>query len=187
MEDIKGTIKGRRIAVIATNGFEQSELEEPLRALTTNGAHCEIIALTHGTIKGWSEGDWGKEIPVDKLINEVSSDDYEALLIPGGTLNCDKLRMNQDAVQFVSSFFYGGKPIAAICHGPQLLIEADAVDGIEMTSCAAVRKDLENAGAKWADQEVVVDKGIVTSRSPKDLPRFIEKMLEEFAEGLHPR
>ncbi len=180
-------IKGKKIAIIATNGFEQSELEEPLKALLNNGALCEVIAPAYGTIKGWSESNWSKAIPVDKIFSETSATDYHALLIPGGTLNCDKLRTNQEAVDFVSSFFHDGKPIAAICHGPQLLIEADLVDGLAMTSYSAIRKDLENAGAKWVDREVVVDNGLVTSRSPKDLPMFIEKMLEEFAEGIHPR
>lgn len=180
------SIHGKKVAVIATNGFEQSELEVPLKALKEHGAICEILAPEEGEIKGWKDSNWTSPIKVDRAICDVSADDFDALLIPGGTLNCDKLRMDTDAVELVSDFYEQSKPIAAICHGPQLLIEADVVDGRNMTSYAAIRTDLENAGANWMDQEVVVDEGLVTSRSPKDLPAFVNKMLEEFSEGLHP-
>ena len=174
-----------RVAVIATNGFEESELREPVQALRDNGMQAEIISTELGSIRAWKEKDWSATLAVDRTFADVSSDDFDALLIPGGTLNCDKLRLNDAAVSFVREFFEQGKPVAAICHGPQMLIEADVVEGRKLTSFEAIRTDLINAGADWEDSEVVVDQGLVTSRTPKDLPAFIAKMLEEFREGPH--
>ncbi len=185
MSNIK--LKNKKVAILVTNGFEESELIEPRKALTDNGAITHIISLQSGTIKSWRNGNWGMDIKVDKTIDEVNEMDYNALLLPGGVINPDTLRQNESAVKFVRSFFKNQKPIAAICHGPQLLIEADVVDGRMLTSYPSIRKDLLNAGAEWLNQEVVVDQGLVTSRSPKDLPAFNNKLVEEVAEGRHAR
>jgi protease I len=171
----------RKIAVIATDGFEKSELFEPLNALKNRGFACHVIAPKSGHIKSWSEGNWSEPVTVDRTFDDVDPSEYDALFIPGGTLNCDKLRMLPAAVDFVASFFDEGKPVAAICHGPQMLIEADVVDGFKMTSYAAIKTDLMNAGANWIDKEVVVDAGLVTSRSPEDLPAFIAQTIEVFS------
>lgn len=180
-----GKLSSKKIALISTDGFEQSELFEPLQALKDAGATVDVISPKTGEITGWSNGNWGKSIKVDKTFEDLSAEDYDGLLIPGGTLNCDKLRQDEAAVDFVEEFFDANKPVAAICHGPQMLIEAQVVDGRSLTSYAGIQTDLENAGADWSDEEVVVDNGLVTSRTPKDLPAFIEKMIEEFAEGVH--
>lgn len=185
MSNIK--LKNKKVAILVTNGFEESELTEPRKALTDNGAITHIISLQSGTIKSWKNGNWGMDIKVDKTIDEVNEMDYNALLLPGGVINPDTLRQNELAVKFVRSFFKNQKPVAAICHGPQLLIEADVVDGRMLTSYPSIRKDLLNAGAEWLNQEVVVDQGLVTSRSPKDLPAFNSKLVEEVAEGRHAR
>lgn len=177
--------KPLKIAVVVTNGFEESELRDPVRALQENGMQPVIIAPAKGSIRSWKDKDWGANLAVDQTFQEVSSGDFDGLLIPGGTLNCDKLRMVEDAVSFIREFFEQHKPVAAICHGPQLLIEADVVKGRKLTSYSAIKTDLINAGADWEDAEVVVDQGLVTSRTPKDLPAFINKMLEEFREGQH--
>jgi len=177
---------GRRIAAVVTDGFEESELTEPLKALKNEGAIVHIVAPDDiREIRGWKEGEWTVKLPVDRGIDVVGSNDYDALLIPGGVLNTDALRMDEAVVDFVEEFFSSGKPVAAICHGAQLLIEADVVSGRELTSYSSIRTDLENAGAIWFDREVVVDNGLVTSRSPRDLPAFINKMIEEFREGIH--
>lgn len=175
----------KTIAVIATNGFEESELIEPIKALAREGINFDIISSEPGVIRGWKGEDWSGEVEVSKTFNEVSSEEYDGLFIPGGTLNCDKLRTDNEAVELVRNFFEQSKPVAAICHGPQMLIEADVTEGRELTSYKAIKTDLENAGAYWVDKEVVVDHGLVTSRSPNDLPAFIGKMLEEFREGPH--
>ena len=177
----------KRIAILATDGFEQSELLEPKRALEEAGARTEVISPKAGTIRGWAEKDWGQSIPVDKSIDSVNANDYDALVLPGGVMNPDKLRRNENALAFVKHFFAAGKPVAAICHGPWTLIDAGVVKGREMTSYHTIQTDLKNAGAKWVDQEVVVDNGLVTSRKPDDIPAFNEKMIEEFAEGVHAR
>jgi protease I len=173
------------VAILATNGFEESELMEPRKVLQDTGATTHIVSLQAGTIKSWKDGNWGTSVDVDKTIDEVKESDYDALLLPGGVINPDTLRRHEKAVKFVRSFFKSHKPVAAICHGPQLLIEADVVKGRMLTSFSSIKKDLVNAGADWQDEEVVVDNGLVTSRSPKDLPAFNMKLVEEIAEGRH--
>lgn len=180
-------LDGIKVAILATDGFEQSELFEPKKALEESGAETEVLSIKNGEIKGWNETDWGKTIAVDKLVSQANADDYDALVLPGGVMNPDKLRVDDDAVSFVKSFFEAGKPVGAICHGPWTLINAEVVKGREMTSYHTIRKDLENAGAKWTDSEVVTDNGLVTSRNPNDIPAFNKKIIEEFAEGVHKR
>lgn len=175
----------KRVAIIATDGFEESELTSPMEALKESGADVDIVSLQPGKIKAWKNGNWSIEIDVDKTVSDVSSDDYNALVIPGGVINPDILRRHEMVVGFVKDFFRDHKPVAAICHGPQLLIEANVVDGRRMTSFHSIKKDLENAGAKWEDSEVVVDSGLVTSRSPQDLNAFNSKLVEEVHEGKH--
>lgn len=172
-------LKGRRIAILATNGFEESELFEPKRALEENGAEVHIISPEKGRIKGWNHGNWSKDIGVHKTTLEASPEDYDALFLPGGVINPDKLRRDENAVEFVRSFVESNKLIAAICHGPQMLIEADAVEGRRMTSFSSIRKDLINAGADWVDEEVVVDSNLVTSRGPQDIKAFNRRFVEE--------
>ena len=178
-------LNGKRIAILATEGFEQSELERPREALARAGAQTEIVSLHDGKIRGWDEDDFGDSVKVDLTVDEAKSENYDGLLLPGGVMNPDKLRMEPKAVEFVRAFFAAGKPVAAICHGPQMLIEADVVRGRKVTSYASIKRDLMNAGAKWVDEEVVVDNGLVTSRKPDDIPAFNDKMIEEFAEGQH--
>lgn len=175
----------KKIAILATNGFEESELQSPKEYLEQQGWTAHIVSPESGTIKSWAEKDWGKEYPVDKPLNEASASDYDALVLPGGVINPDQLRTNDQALSFVKDFFIQNKPVAAICHGPQLLINAEVVNGKNMTSVNSISKDLINAGAHWVDREVVVDNGLVTSRTPKDLPAFNTKMVEEFKEGKH--
>ncbi len=181
----KTSTNGKRVAILATDGFEESELRSPREALLQAGAFVDLISLKDGTIKGWKDGNWGDAEQVDRTVADAKGEDYDALLLPGGVMNPDKLRMDPDAVAFVRSFFDQGKPVAAICHGPWLLAEADVVRGRKLTSYPSIRTDLMNAGAEWVDAEVVVDKGLVTSRDPKDLPAFNARMLEEIAEGVH--
>ncbi|MBK8340225.1 MAG: type 1 glutamine amidotransferase [Flavobacteriales bacterium] len=176
---------GKRVAILATDGFEESELREPREALLQAGAFVELISLEAGAIKGWKDGDWSDTEQVDRAVADANAEDYDALLLPGGVMNPDKLRMNAAAVAFVRAFFDQHKPVAAICHGPWLLAEAGVVRGRRLTSYPSIRTDLINAGAEWVDAEVVVDNGLVTSRSPKDLPAFNAKLLEEVAEGIH--
>ena len=178
-------LSGKKVAILATNGFELSELQSPKDALKAAGALVEIISLKSGTIKGWSGGDWKGEETVDRTVENANADDYDALLLPGGVMNPDTLRADTSAVAFVKAFVDAKKPVAAICHGPWLLAEADVLKGRKLTSYASIRTDLENAGAEWVDEEVVVDHGLVTSRSPKDLPAFNRKLVEEVAEGVH--
>ena len=182
-----GKLSDKKIAILATDGFEHSELFEPLKALKIEGAAVEIVSLKMGEIKSWKDDNWGETIQVQKTVDSVSASDYHGLVLPGGVINPDRLRANEDAVEFVASFFSDGmqKPVAAICHGPWLLVEADVVSGRKLTSYNSIRTDLENAGAVWQDTAVVVDAGLVTSRSPKDLPAFMKCMIEEFAEGIH--
>ncbi|PVA10553.1 protease [Pelagivirga sediminicola] len=178
-------ISDRKVAILATNGFEQSELEEPLKALKDAGATVHIIAPEGGEIRGWSGDDWGSKVKVDHTLDAVKSADYDALMLPGGQINPDLLRANKDAVEFVRAFWDAKKPIGAICHAPWLLIEAGIAKGRDMTSYHSIRTDVENAGANWHDKEVVTDKGLVTSRNPDDLPAFCDKLIEEIAEGKH--
>lgn len=178
-------INGLRVAILATDGFEQSELLEPRKALEKAGADIKIVSLKSGKIKGWNKSDWGDSIEVDLTVEKASADDFDALMLPGGVMNPDKLRNESKAVEFVQKFVDTGKPIAAICHGPQILIETGALKGRNMTSWPSLRTDMMNAGAEWIDAEVVTDHGLVTSRKPDDIPAFNRKMIEEFAEGPH--
>jgi protease I len=172
--------------VLSDTGFEESELTSPVERLREEGATVHIISSKPGQIRAMKgDHEWSIEVDVDKTIAEAHADDYNGLLIPGGVINPDSLRKNEDALQFVKAFFDAGKPVAAICHGPQVLISAEVVEGRDITSTKTIMIDLINAGAKWHDQEVVVDQGLVTSRSPDDLPAFNDKIVEEFAEGVH--
>jgi protease I len=174
-------LNGVRVAILATDGFEQSELFEPKQALEDAGAEVSIVSLKSGEIKGWKDKNWGDSIAVDLTIDGVRADDFDALHLPGGVINPDKLRMDEKAVDFVRQFFAAGKPVAAICHAPWTLVEADVVRGRTLTSWTSIRTDLENAGAEWVDQEVVVDGTLVTSRKPQDLPAYNEKIIEIFS------
>ncbi|WP_231425434.1 MULTISPECIES: type 1 glutamine amidotransferase domain-containing protein [Pedobacter] len=180
-----GQLSNRTIAVLSESGFEEVELTEPVKRLKEEGATVHIISSKSGKIKAWDQDHWSIEVDVDKTISEANAEDYNGLLLPGGVINPDQLRVNEDAIAFVKSFFSDGKPVAAICHGPQTLINADVVQGRKLTSVKNISKDLINAGAIWSDEEVVVDQGLVTSRTPKDLPAFNDKIVEEFAEGIH--
>ena len=180
-------IKDLNNAILATNGFEHSELFIPKKKIEDAGGKATIVSLDSGSIKSWKDGNWGETVKVDKLVSEVTSDDFDGLVLPGGVINPDLLRDNEKAVNFVKDFFMDKKqkPVAAICHGPWMLVEADVVKGRTLTSYSSIKTDLINAGANWTDEEVVVDKGLVTSRSPADMEAFIDKMLEEFKEGTH--
>jgi len=178
-------LDGKRVAILATDGVEQVELTEPRKALDEAGAQTVVVSPKTGKIKGWQHDHWGDEIPVDRELSTVQADDFDALMLPGGVMNPDRLRQNEQAVQFVRRFFELGKPVAAICHAPWMLVEAGVVKGKTVTSWPSLRTDIENAGADWVDREVVTDEGLVTSRKPDDIPAFNRKMLEEFAEGVH--
>lgn len=180
------TLQGKRIAILATDGFEQVELLEPRRALDEAGAITEVVSPKEGKIKGWNHKEWGNEVPVDVPLRSARAHDYHTLLLPGGVMNSDHLRMQPEAVALVKHFVDSNKPIAAICHAPWILIEADAVRGYMMTSWPSVKTDLRNAGANWVDKEVVVDGQFVTSRKPEDIPAFSREMIRLFAEG-HPQ
>lgn len=178
-------LKRKTVAILATNGFEESELKEPMDALKEAGADVHIISDKSGKIKGWQNGNWSNEYDVDKTLNEASEADYNALMLPGGVMNPDTLRQNKEAVNFVKAFFKNKKPVAAICHAPWLLAEADVLKGRKITSYGSIKQDMINAGAEWEDSEVVVDHGLVTSRNPNDLPAFNAKLIEEVYEGKH--
>ena len=180
-----GKLSNRTIAVLSESGFEESELTEPVKRLKEEGATVHIVSSKIGKIKAWNNDNWSIEISVDKALSEVNANDYDGLVLPGGVINPDQLRVNEDAINFVKAFFETGKPVAAICHGPQTLINAGVVEGRKMTSVKNISQDLINAGADWSDEEVVVDQGLVTSRTPEDLPAFNDKLVEEFAEGVH--
>ena len=175
----------KKIAILATNGFEEVELSSPKEYLEKQGWQADIVSPESGSIKSWASTDWGKDYPVDQELKNVKATDYDALVLPGGVINPDKLRTDENALAFIKDFFEAGKPVAAICHGPQILISAGLVKGRKMTSYPSVKVDLVNAGADWHDLEVVVDKGLVTSRNPDDLPAFNKKMVEEIKEGKH--
>lgn len=181
------SLENHRIAILATDGFEQSELTEPKKALEAAGAEVKIVSLSNKPIKGWKHTEWGEAVSVDVEIKDARGEEFDALMLPGGVMNPDQLRMNEHAVSFVKEFVDAGKPIAAICHGPWTLIETGLVKGRTLTSWPSIRTDLINAGAHWVDEEVVVDNGLVTSRKPADIPAFNTKMIEEFAEGRHKR
>jgi len=178
-------LERKKVAILATDGFEESELTSPKKAMEDAGIETHVLSIKSGSIKAWKDGNWRKEISVDKLVSEVSSKDYHALMLPGGVINPDILRRDENAINFVRDFFKEHKPVAAICHGTQVLIEADVVKGRKMTSFKSIKKDLINAGANWVDEEVVVDEGLVTSRNPDDLPAFNSKLVEEAMEGKH--
>jgi protease I len=180
-------ISGRKVAILATHGYEQSELTSPRDALLAAGAEVDIISLQNGNIKGWSGKNWADEVKVDKTLAQVTAADYDGLVLPGGLINPDTLRQDKQAINFIRGFFSdnANKPVAAICHAPWLLAEAGVLNGRKVTSYSSVQTDIKNAGADWVDEEVVVDKGLVTSRSPDDLPAFNKKMIEEISEGRH--
>lgn len=174
-------LTGKKIAILATNGFEESELFSPRDALLEAGAEVDVVSPVRGKIRSWKNKDWGKSILVDVALDDADASEYEAIVLPGGVMSPDQLRREPKAIDLVRSFFESGKAIAAICHGPQILIEAGVVDGVTMTSCTAIRTDLENAGAIWVDEEVVVDRNLVTSRTPADLHSFNEVMITAFS------
>lgn len=180
-------LNGKKIAFLLTDGFEQSEFTQPWEAVKKAGAQVDLVSLKSGKIQGMQHSDKAGKFDVNKTIDQVSASDYDGLVLPGGVQNPDTLRMNEDAVNFIRDFFEQQKPVAAICHGPWTLIEADVVRGRTITSWPSLKTDLINAGAIWVDEECVCDNGLVTSRNPDDLPVFCEKMVEEFAEGKHAK
>ena len=180
-------LNGKTIAVLATDGFEQVELTQPVEALRAAGATVEIVAPKAGEIQGFRHHDKGDKTAVDRTLETANADDYAGLVLPGGVINPDALRLEAEAIAFIGAFVEAGKPIAAICHGPWPLIDANAVKGRRMTSWPSLKADLTNAGAHWVDETVVVDNGLVTSRNPDDLPAFCAKMIEAFAESRHSR
>lgn len=180
-------LQDKTIAILATDGFEKSELFEPLNAVKAQGATVDIVSLKEGEIKSWDDKNWGESIQVDKLVKNLDASQYDALILPGGVINPDTLRADEDALTFIRDFFKEGKPVAAICHAPWLLISADVIENREVTSFHSIKTDVINAGANWKDKEVVVDAGLVTSRNPKDLPAFIDKIIEEVLEGKHEK
>lgn len=179
------SLEGKKVAILTETGFEEVELTSPKQALEEAGAEVHIVSPQKQRVKAWDHDHWSIELDVDKNVDDVNEADYDALVLPGGVLNPDKLRTNENAVRFVKDFVESGKPVAAICHGPQTLIETGLLEGRTMTSYPAIKTDLINAGADWVDREVVVDNGLVTSRSPKDLQAFNKKMVEEIKEGIH--
>ena len=182
---MSGSLSGKTVAILATDGFEEAELAEPKKALEHAGAKVHVVAPHSGEIKGWKLTDWGRNARVDRELNEVSFEDYDALMLPGGVMNPDKLRTDIRAVSFVRKFFEAGKPVAAICHASWTLIEAGVVKGRTLTSWPSLQTDLRNAGATWVDETVVVDGNLTTSRKPDDLPAFNKKMVEQIAAGSH--
>ncbi len=178
-------IKGKKVAIITANGFEEVELTSPKKALEEAGAIVQIVSPEKEKVRAWDKDHWSIELPVDVNIKDANPEDYDALLVPGGVLNPDTTRIDKDCIAFAQHFLEQGKPVAAICHGPQLLIETGMIDGREMTSYWSIKTDLKNAGVQWVDREVVVDNGLVTSRSPEDLEAFNRKMIEEISEGKH--
>lgn len=178
-------LDGKRVAILASSGFEESELLEPMKALRGHGATVEVVSPEDGSIQGMRKFDKGGSVDVDRRLDAADAADYDALVIPGGLFNPDALRHDDNAIRFTRAFFEAGKPVGAICHGPWVLVNADVVDKRQLTSVPNIRRDLENAGARWVDSEVVVDQGLVTSRTPEDLPAFCDKLVEEIAEGYH--
>ena len=179
-------LAGKKVAILAADMFERVELEQPRKALEDAGATTEVISIHDGEIQGFDHFDPADKVKVDRTVEEVSPDDYDALLVPGGVGNPDQLRGDENAVSFVRDFAETGKPMAVICHGPWILVEAGVVRGRKLTSWPTLQTDIRNAGGEWVDEEVVVDSGLVTSRKPDDIPAFNAKMIEEFCEGRHP-
>jgi len=177
------SLSGKRVAILATDGVEEVELTAPRKALDQAGARTSLVSPKRDKVKAWQHDNWGSELVVDVPLREARVDDFDALLLPGGVMNPDRLRMDENAVRFVKAFFQAGKPVAAICHAPWMLAEAGVVDGRMLTSWPSLQTDLRNAGADWVDREVVNDAGLVTSRKPDDIPAFNRKMIEEFAES----
>lgn len=175
----------KKIAILATDGVEKSELESPMQALKNEGFEVDLVGEQEGSIKSWDEGNWSTSFPVDTTVEKAEASDYDALVVPGGVINPDKLRRNEKALHFVRDFFKEHKPVASLCHGPQVLISAGVVKDRKMTSFHSIKDDLINAGAKWEDSPVVVDQGFVTSRHPGDLEQFNAKLIEEIKEGKH--
>jgi protease I len=182
-----GPLDGKRILILATTGFEQSELEVPRDKLKSAGATVDIVSPEQGEIKGWDKKDWGRPVKVDKALGGVKADDYDAIVLPGGQINPDLLRVNKDALALIKSFYDAGKTVAAVCHAPWLLVETGIAKGRKMTSYHSMKTDVMNAGAKWEDAPVVTDNGVVTSRNPGDLEAFSAKIIEEVREVTHQR
>lgn len=180
-------LTNKKVAILATDGFEKSELFEPLNALKNEGADVHVVSIKEGEIKSWDNNNWGESIKVDKLVENANESDYNSLVLPGGVLNPDLLRVNDKALEFIRAFFRNSKPVAAICHAPWLLISADVIKNRKVTSYHSIKDDVVNAGGHWVDEEVVVDQGLVTSRKPEDLPAFISKVIEETREGKHDK
>ena len=178
-------IEGKKVAIITENGFEEVELTSPKKALEQEGVIVHIVSPQKDKVKGWDHDHWSIELPVDKQVSRVNVEDYDMLIIPGGVINPDKMRTDKDCISLVQQFLESGKPVAAICHGPQLLIETGMISQRKMTSYHSIKTDLINAGVIWEDKEVVVDNGLVTSRSPRDLDAFNRKVIEELGEGIH--
>ena len=182
-----GQLDGKRILILATNGFEQSELEVPRDRLKAAGAQVDVVSPERGEIKGWDKKDWGRPVKVDKPLSAARAEDYDAIVLPGGQINPDLLRVNKDALALIKAFFSAGKTVAAVCHAPWLLVETGIAKGKTMTSYHSIRTDVVNAGATWQDKEVVTDNGVITSRNPGDLEAFSAKIIEEVREGRHRR
>lgn len=180
---MSGKLQGKKIAIVATDGFEQVELTEPKKALEAAGATVDVVSPKPGEIKGWNHTDWGQKTKVDKTLDEVKPKDYDGLVLPGGQINPDILRIEPKAVAFVTEFFNSGKPVGAICHGPWLLVEAGVVKKKTLTSWPSVRTDIRNAGGHWVDEEVVTDGNLTTSRKPEDLPAFNDRMIREISQA----
>jgi protease I len=178
-------LNGLRIAILAASGFEQSELAEPRQALEAAGAETDVISLKEGMIRGWNHKDWGDEVAVDLELSEADEQDYDALVLPGGVMNPDTLRTEPKAIAFVKAFYDAGKPIGAICHGPWMLVESGIARGHRLTSWPSLKTDIENAGGEWADEEVIVDDALVTSRKPDDIPAFNREIIKLFGESQH--
>ncbi len=178
-------LSGKKVAILAADGFEEVELTEPRKALDDAGAQTTVISIKSGKIQGMNHADKGEKVAVDLTLDDAQPENFDALMIPGGLMNPDTLRSTEEALEFVRHFFREGKPVAAICHAPWVLVDAGVVRGRTLTSWPAIKTDVRNAGANWVDQEVVVDNGLVTSRKPDDIPAFNDKMIEEFCEGRH--
>jgi protease I len=182
---MEAKLDGKKVAILVTNGFEEEELTSPQEALEEAGAETEIVSPAEKKVRSWDETDWGSKFKVDVLLADADPNDYDALLLPGGVMNPDHLRLEPKAIEFIRHFFEAGKPVGAICHGPWTIIDAGFARGRRMTSYPSIKTDLKNAGANWVDEEVVVDNGLVTSRKPADLPAFNRKLVEEIGEGVH--